>query len=156
MPGTIEFIFITPHKGAPMQRVQQIDALAGLGLEGDRYALKAGTFTKAVEEADAGREVTLIESEAIDAVMREFEIDLSRGRHRRNVVTRNIQLMDLLNHRFLIGSVLLRGDRTCPPCGHLARLVDPRVQEALKNRGGLRATILEGGSISVGDSIKLL
>lgn len=155
MSLTVHSIFIAPVKAKLMQGVGEIDVIENKGLQGDRYFLKAGTFTKEVEEGDAGRDLTLIAQETIDAVLREFNIDLSAGRHRRNVVTQGGDLNELLNKRITIGEVQLRIDRTCPPCGHLARVVDPNIFEALKNRGGLRATVLKGGKLRAGDIISV-
>lgn len=150
---SIASIFIAPIKKDPMLSCDMIEAVENHGLRGDRYFSNAGTFTKAVEEGDAGRNLTMIAQETIDAVLREFGIDLSEGRHRRNLVTQGGELMVLLNRKIRIGDVLLRIDRTCPPCGHLKRLVHPKIVDALKNRGGLRATILIGGKLAVGDVI---
>ena len=72
---------------------------------------------------------------------------------RRNVVTRGIALNHLVGKRFRVGEVLLQGIRLCEPCDHLESLTRPGVRQALLHRGGLRAQILEGGVIRVGDPI---
>lgn len=156
MAAKIEEIYVGAEKGRPLQSVGEILVIEGVGIDGDRYASRQGTFTKEQEEGDAGRQVTLIEAEAIEAALEAFGDDFRDGKSRRNLVTRGIRLNDLVNHRLQIGQVILRGDRTCPPCGHLSRLTATESRKSLKNRGGLRTTVLKGGVIRVGDRIKVL
>ena len=99
------------------------------------------------------REITLIEAEAIEAVPREYGVELSPAEARRNIVTRGVALNHLVGREFRVGNVVLRGIRLCEPCEHLERLTRPGVLEALVHRGGLRAQIVSGGTIQVGDSI---
>ena len=150
MNGRIESIFIAPAAKAPLVAVAEAVAIAARGLEGDRYAVEAGSFSR---WPGSGRHLTFIEAEAVEAVLSETGIDVGNGRHRRNLVTRDVRLDDLIGRRFRIGGVLLRGERQCQPCEFLERLTEPGVLEALKGRGGLRAEILEGGAIRAGDAI---
>jgi MOSC domain-containing protein YiiM len=147
--GTVESIHIAAAAKAPMQAVEQVAAVPGVGLEGDRYALKQGTFYK--PEPDF--ELTLIEAEAIEAIKREYEVDLPAGHARRNVVTRGVALNHLVGREFTIGRVKIRGIRLCEPCSHLQALTELPVIKALRHRGGLRAQILSGGVIRVGDAV---
>lgn len=156
MAAKLEEIYVVGEKALPLQAVSEALVVEGAGIEGDRYAAKQGTFTKEQEEGDAGRQVTLIEAEAIEAALAEFGEDFRAGRSRRNLVTRGIRLSELVNHRLQIGDVILRGDRDCPPCGHLSKLTATDSRTSLKNRGGLRTTVLKGGIIRVGDPIKIL
>jgi MOSC domain-containing protein YiiM len=121
-----------------------------VGLEGDRYGLRRGSMSRWPGPA---RQVSLIEQEALDFLLAEHGIDLGDGRSRRNLVTRGIALADLIKRRFRIGGVLLRGVGPCLPCRHLERLTQPGVFEALKGRGGLRAEVLEEGTLHIGDPI---
>ena len=148
--GTIEQIFVAPAARVAVVRVDAAVAVAGRGLEGDRYFLGVGAFSRWPGE---GRQVTLIEAEAVNAVRAETGIDLSDGRHRRNLATRGVRLADLLGRRFHVGTVLLRGQRLCAPCKYLDRLVGAEVYEAMKGRGGLRAEIIQGGVIRPGDAV---
>ena len=148
--GVIEAISIAPTARAGLILVPSAEAVAGRGLVGDRYYLGVGAFSRWPGE---GRQITLIEAEAVDAIMSETGIDLSAGRHRRNVVTRGFRLADLFERRFRLGRALLRGQRLCAPCTYLERLVVPGVFAALRGRGGLRAEIIEGGTIAVGDRV---
>src|ERR1700756_3362533 len=116
--GTVESIHVAPGAKAPMQSVEKVEAIPGVGLEGDRYALKQGTFFKPQPDF----ELTLIESEAIAALLRDYRVELSPGNARRNIVTRGTPLNHLVGREFYIGDVRIRGIRLCEPCDHLPRL----------------------------------
>jgi MOSC domain-containing protein YiiM len=147
--GKVEAIHIAPRAKAPMQAVAKATALPGSGLEGDRYALQQGTFFKPLPDF----ELTLIESEALEALQRDYHIELSSLEARRNLVTRGVALNHLVGKEFRIGEVKIRGIRLCEPCAHLQALTGRPVIKGLRHRGGLRAQILTGGTISVGDSV---
>lgn len=155
--GTADRIFIAPEGEAEMQDVDEIEAVASSGLRGDRYFsdIETGTFVKwdSDETRPAGYDVTLIEREAIEAIEREAEIELAPGEHRRNIETRDVALNHLVGNRFRIGDVVCRGDRLCEPCDHLQRITTDGVLGALTHRGGLRADIVDGGTIQPGDEI---
>lgn len=135
-----------------MHSVASVNARAGQGLEGDRYYHRVGTFSA---QPGTGREVTLIELEAIEALKRDYQIELDAGLARRNLVTRGIALNHLVDREFKIGAVKLRGTRLCEPCSHLESLTRKGAMRALIHRGGLRADILAGGTIRVGDEISV-
>ena len=80
---------------------------------------------------------------------------LSGEESRRNIMTENVHLNELVGRKFQIGEVLVEGIRLCHPCGHLEKLTGKKVLSALKNRGGLRASILTDGTISIGDEISV-
>jgi MOSC domain-containing protein YiiM len=147
--GTVDSVHIASAAKAPMQAVNQVAAIPGAGLQGDRYFLKQGTFYK--PEPDF--ELTLIEVEAIEAIKREYNVDLGAGEARRNVVTRGVPLNHLVGREFTVGGVKVRGIRLCEPCSHLEGLTGLPVIRGLRHRGGLRAQILTQGVIRVGDSI---
>src|SRR5262249_27253805 len=123
---------------------------AGRGLVGDRYFLKDGTFS-AKDGPD--REVTLIESEALEGLAREYEITLAAAQSRRNLVTRGVPLNHLVGRTFTIGPVTLRGIRLCEPCDHLESLTCKGIKAGLAHRGGLRAQVLVGGILETGAAI---
>ena len=148
--GAIVSIHIAPSAAEPMVSVERVRAVAGRGLEGDRYFNHTGTYSK---KPRPDREVTLIEVEAIEALAREYKIALEPGAARRNIVTRGVPLNHLVGREFRVGDVTVRGLRLCEPCAHLERLSHSGVREALIHRGGLRAQILTDGTIRVGDSI---
>ena len=150
-PGRIELIAIAPAKESPLQLMDMARAIAGRGLEGDRYADGAGTFSN---PSGLGYELTLVEAEQLDA------LELPPGRRlryeeaRRNLVTRGIDLNALVGRRFAVGEAECIGRRLCEPCAHLQRLTERGVLRGLVHRGGLRADILRGGRIAVGDEIR--
>ena len=129
----------------------EVLAVPERGLEGDRYFHGRGSFSRWPGE---GRDVTLIEREAVDFLLREHGIDLRDGRSRRNITTAGGSLAELNGRKFRIGGAVLRGARECAPCRHLERLIVAGLFDAMKGRGGLRANILEGGTIRVGDVIE--
>jgi MOSC domain-containing protein YiiM len=133
--------------------VEQVRALAGRGLEGDRYFNDLGTYSN---HSGTGRHVTLIEIEAIEALKRDYDIDLPPALTRRNIVTRAMPLNHLVGCKFKIGEVTLRGTRLCEPCSHLEKLTRPGVIRGLIHRGGLRAEIIVGGMIQVGNKVNEL
>jgi MOSC domain-containing protein YiiM len=148
--GSVESIFIAPEAESTTLPVGEIQAIAGQGLEGDRYFAGGGTF---FEERKPGQDITLIEAEAIEGLAREDGIELAPGEARRNVVTRGIGLNDLVGRRFTVGEVECVGQRLCDPCSHLERLTKPGVLKGLVDRGGLRADVVTGGRIAVGDPV---
>ena len=135
----------------PTISVKEVRAVAGKGLEGDRYYKNIGTYSN---NPTPGREITLVETEAIEALKRDYGIKIEVGQARRNIVTRGIALNHLVGREFVVGEVKLRGIRLCEPCMHLEKLTRPGVKAALDHRGGLRADILKGGAIYVGDVIE--
>lgn len=147
--GNVDSIYIASVAKAPMRRVESVKALPGAGLEGDRYALGTGTFSKPKPD----HELTLIEAEAIHALKRDYEVDIAAGDARRNVVTLGVALNHLVGREFLIGEVRVRGIRLCEPCSHLEGLTGKPLIKGLRHRGGLRAQILNPGVIRAGDQV---
>ena len=150
--GVVVAIYLAPSAGAPMVAAEEARAVPGQGLEGDRYFRQAGRWSR---QAGTGRALTLIEDEAIEALLDEAGIELPPGATRRNVVTRGVPLNHLVNRDFRIGGVTLRGMRLCEPCNYLERLTEQTgVRRTLVHRGGLRAEILTEGVIRIGDAIR--
>jgi MOSC domain-containing protein YiiM len=150
--GSIVSIYISPAAGETMIAVDQAHAVPGKGLEGDRYFMQVGTFSKPQPD----RELTLIEIEAIEALQNESGIELEPGAARRNVITRGAPLNHLVGREFQVGDIRVRGLRLCEPCSHLARLTCDGVLPGLVHRGGLRAEILTEGVIRPGDVVAQL
>lgn len=143
-------LFIGPAPSQPLDQVDQVVSVAGHGLEGDRKFRREGVPNP---KDGPDREVTLIESEAIEAAIRDYGVELSPIEARRNVLTRGVALNHLVGKQFRVGEALLQGIRLCEPCSHLEALTRSGVREALVHRGGLRAQILQGGLIRIGDAI---
>jgi steroid delta-isomerase-like uncharacterized protein len=148
--ATVASLHITDAAGDEIKCVEEVRAVAGRGLEGDRYFLATGTYS---DRPEPGREVTLIESEAVDALEHESAIKLSARETRRNIATRGVALNHLIGSDFQVGEAKLRGIRLCEPCMYLEGLTRAGVRAGLTHRGGLRAQILVGGRIAVGDPI---
>jgi MOSC domain-containing protein YiiM len=146
-------LYIGAKVSVPLDPVEQVVAVAGHGLEGDRKFRREGT---PAQKDGPDRELTLIEAEAIEAVSRDYKVAIEPIEARRNVVTHGIALNHLVGKRFRVGEVVLQGIRLCEPCAHLESLTRPGVRAALVHRGGLRAQILKGGAIRVGDAIILV
>jgi hypothetical protein len=144
--GIVEAIFVAPAAGAPAQSLEEVAALAGQGLDGDRHVSGTGTFPSGLP----GSALTLIEAEVCES----FAPALDPNEHRRNVVTRGIALNDLVGHEFRIGSVRCRGMRLCEPCTMIQRYASRPVLRPLVHRGGLRADILEDGVLRLGDVLR--
>ena len=155
MAGSVERIFL--HAGArggdPMLAVESVRVVVAGGLSGDRFFQGEGSV--AVKRG-ADREVSLIEAEAIEAVAREGKVRLSPEQSRRNIVTRGVALNHLVGREFRVGPVVLRGIRLCEPCKHLESLTEPGMLMALLHRGGLRAQVVEGGEVRVGDPVEVV
>lgn len=147
----VRAIYITPVATRLPESVAMATAIRDVGLEGDRYASSEGTWS---HWPGGGRQVTLIEEEILNAL--EQSLGITGAQTRRNIVTQGVALNDLVGIEFTLGDVLMRGVRLCEPCAHLEKLTVPGVVTALDNRGGLRADIIRGGRISVGDKLALL
>jgi MOSC domain-containing protein len=160
--GRVESIHIAPSAGEPMAGRDEVRAVPGRGLEGDRYFIGSGHYSE--RPSVGGREVTLIERETIthldggviEASGTTLEMRLAGGETRRNIVTSGVPLNHLLDREFWVGEVLMRGGRLCEPCNYLEGLTSrPGLRMALMHRGGLRATILNEGVIRTGDAVRV-
>jgi MOSC domain-containing protein YiiM len=148
--GVVEHIHIATAAGAPVHAVEAVGAIAGVGLEGDRYAYGRGHY----QDDRVSRDLTLVEAETIEALARDHGIELAAGGTRRNVTTRGISLNELVGRRFWVGEVLCRGTRPCEPCQYLVELMGKPLLHPLVHRGGLRADIVGGGVIRQGDEVR--
>ena len=149
--GTVELLAIAAAAEAPMRCVEQVRALAGRGLEGDRYAVGAGTFSpRGVPKP--GYDVTLIAAEVVEELTaRDARLDFASTR--RNVLTRGVDVNALVGRDFTIGDVHCRGLRLAEPCAHLERIAGPGLLRPLIHRGGVRVDILDDGVLRTGSSI---
>ena len=149
--ASVSAIFITPKAAEEMVSVPQVRAIADRGLEGDRFFRDSWQALNRPDKA-----VSLIEAETLEAVAAELGVESLAQRSRRNIVTRGVPLVDLLQREFIVGHVRLRGIRLFEPCGHLVKLSGlPGIFKALEHRSGLKAAIISDGLIRVGDPIAL-
>jgi len=152
LSGVVEMLAVAPQAQAPVQLVRSARALAGRGLEGDRYAAGAGTFSPR-GAPKPGYQLTLIAAEVVeDLTARDAALDFASTR--RNVLTRGIDVNALVGRDFTVGDVRCRGLRLAEPCAHLERLSGPGLLRPLIHRGGLRADILTDGDIHVGHVVR--
>ena len=147
--GRVLEIYISPEmgqKGVPMQRVKEVKALEGVGLEGDRYAKGVGAYSNLKRRTI--RQVSLIAKEAIEEANRLFSTDFTPQETRRNIVIEGIDLNSLVGEEFFVGEVIMRGIELCEPCERPSNLVRKKgFKEAFDGRGGIRAEILSSGII---------
>ena len=140
--GLVEALVLAPAAAAPVTPVEKAVAIAGQGLQGDRYANGTGTFAS----GRPGSALTLIDAAVLDT----FGSDLD---HRRNVVVRGTDLNALVGRDFTLGEARCRGRRLCEPCAHLDCLNGGDILRPLVHRGGLCADVIAGGTIRVGDQL---
>jgi MOSC domain-containing protein YiiM len=144
--GRVEGIFIGPESTLP-EPVERVRAVAGRGLEGNRYFY---------DEAPSGRALTLIQAEALEGMREDTGIAISAAESRRNVLTSGVDLNALVGKRFRVGQVECVGVELCHPCSSLEKMTQKGVIKGLVNRGGLNADILTDGEIAVGDRVEQL
>jgi len=147
--GKVVGIYIAPHRGEPTIFVEQIHVIPGKGIEGDRYLWSPD---KQDANQKTGREITLIEIEAIESMCQDG-VNISPDKTRRNIITQGVMLNGLVGKLFTVGKVQLRGIRLCEPCDYLANRTDQKIKQSMLHRGGLRADILSEGFIHINDSI---
>lgn len=148
--GEVVGIYLAAAGGLPMQAVAGVDAAAGQGLQGDRYRTGRGYWSY---DSRLYEDVTLIAVEALAAAAAEHGVSLRGGASRRNIETRGVDLDALVGQLFRAGGVELRGERPCEPCRYLDGVTGLSAKTALQGRGGLRATVVRGGRLQVGDDV---
>ena len=131
-----------------IEKVNNVEVVAGKGIKGDRNYH---------DYNEARKQITLIESESIDYYNQKFNTNFSYLDLRRNLITKNIQLNELVGKKLSIGQIDIQVHDLCKPCNYLQEILgkDNIIKEFLR-RGGLRCEILISGNIKVGDEIKIL
>ncbi len=129
-----------------MASVVSVEAFADGGLGGDRYA-------ESKNRASPDYQVTLIELENIEAFVVSTGLALTPGQPRRNIVTRGINLNSLCGKRFKVGAAIFEGLELCEPCGLFAKRTHRQALQFFVGKGGLRARIVAGGEVRVGDRV---
>jgi MOSC domain-containing protein YiiM len=149
--GELLHVHVASGASAPMRALAEARFVAGVGIEGDRYAACTGTYS-ARHHAD--RQVTLIEFETLEALARDHGIALAPHEHRRNLTTRGVPLNHLVGRKFRVGECVLYGGRLNVPCRYLEDLLGKKVFKPLLNRSGLNCQIVAGGIVRPGDAIE--
>jgi MOSC domain-containing protein YiiM len=148
----VQDIFITERGSAPMHRVDEVEAVAGQGLRGDRYMMQTGYWSG----VDACQ-VTMISASAIDDIARETGLAIEAGQHRRNIIVRDMDVLDLAGKRFRIGGATFEYEQPRPPCRYIQSITEEGMTKALgRGRGGICVKVLETGVISSNDPIEIL
>jgi len=149
--GKVVGLFTVDRMAGPMKKAERFSALAGRGIEGDRYFLGTGTYSK---KPEPGRQVTLIQSEVLESLKDKFNITVKPEECRRNVITRGIEINNLVGTEFFVGTVRLRAHRITQPCLYLEKLLgQPGLYKELWDNGGISCEILTDGVIKEGDII---
>lgn len=144
-------IFVCKDKGEPMYSLEYVEALKGLGLAGDRYALGKGAWSG---NNPVKRQVTFIAMEAIEEANKQLKKPFLPEETRRNIVTMGVDLNSLVGKTFKIGSVIFKGTELCDPCKRPSVLAGKEsFKEAFDNKGGLRAEVISGGMVTIGEMI---
>jgi MOSC domain-containing protein YiiM len=149
--GIVSHLHLAANAGARMESRDELILIAGQGVAGDRYKDGIGFYSNKPEE---GRQITLFEAEALEALRRDHGIDLGPHEHRRNVTTAGVPVNHLVGRRFCIGEAVLEATRLSVPCQRLVELTGKKVFKPLINRSGLNCRILSGETIRVGDPIE--
>ena len=146
--GSVEWIGLRPARGAVLDEVDSVQALAGAGLVGDRYAARPGS---------GKRGVTLIQAEHLPAIAAlAGHASVAPAQLRRNVVVAGIPLAALHDRRFRIGEVVLEGTGPCDPCSQMEAALGPGGFNAMRGMGGICARIVTGGRLRRGDAVVAL
>ena len=146
--GKVFKLGIAKDNNKKIEEVDSIEVLANKGVVGDRH------FD---EYNDPYNQLTLIEAENIDYYNTKYGLSISYRDFRRNIVTKGIQLNDLIGKKLKIGEVKVEGVDLCRPCRHLTEVLNqPSILKEFLRRGGLRCQILNSSKISINDEIKVL
>jgi len=140
-------ILVVPARGEPMRDIEQVEAVPGRGLRGDRYFEGRGTFSGRRGIYAGAREVSIIDEAAIRTCCERLDMPLDAAVFRRNLVVAGLDLRALLHADLVTGDVRLHVVSTCPPCSFLARQVGVDVKAGLKRIGGVRARVIDAGTL---------
>ncbi|KLL09655.1 hypothetical protein BL254_21960 [Protofrankia sp. BMG5.30] len=160
--GSVVSLHVAPAHGAPMTEVGEVLAVAGRGLMGDRYfryfhdGAAGGPSRHVIGRSSGVCEISFIDVDALTALKHDHGVFLASGEARRNVVCRGVPLDQLVGQELTVGAdVRVRGTALSEPCARLERLTRPGVLRGLLHRGGLRAMIVSGGVLRIGDPVRL-
>jgi MOSC domain-containing protein YiiM len=144
--GMVTWIGIRPKRKAPLLSLDEVEAITLKGLVGDHFS----------GSASSKRQVTLIQQEHLDLIASVMQLpDLTPGMLRRNLVVNGINLHAFKDRRFYVGNVLLEYTGDCHPCSRMEEILGPGGYNAVRGHGGITARIIEGGTITVGDAVRV-
>jgi MOSC domain-containing protein YiiM len=144
--GRVQWIGLRPKRDVPMLEVNEVNAISGKGLQGDRYASGSGK-----------RGITLIQAEHLPVIAAlSGHEKIAPASLRRNMVVSGVPLIALIGKKFRIGDAIFEGTDACDPCERMEAALGPGAYNAMVGHGGLCARILQGGKISIGDSLVVI
>jgi MOSC domain-containing protein YiiM len=144
--GTVKWIGIRPKRKAPLLALDQVEAITLKGLAGDHFS----------GSASSKRQVTLIQQEHLDLIASVLQLpDLTPGMLRRNIMIKGINLHAFKDRCFYVGNVLLEHTGDCHPCSRMEEILGAGGYNAVRGHGGITARIIEGGTITVGDTVRV-
>ena len=151
--GVLRGIYIAAERGALMTAADAITAIAGEGLDGDRYAAGTGSFSKRAALTPGARALSLIDAADIARCNERLGLELDAKALRRNLFIEGLDLLARRGQRLAIGPVVVRLSGRCAPCGLLSRTVGADMRRGLYRGGGMRGVIETGGRICVGQAV---
>jgi len=144
--GTVTWIGIRPKRKAPLLSVNEAEAITLQKLAGDHFS----------GSATSKRQITLIQQEHLDLIASVMQLPhLTPGMLRRNVVVKGINLHAFKDKRFWVGNVLLEYTGDCHPCSRMEEVLGAGGYNAVRGHGGITARIIQGGLLTVGDSVRM-
>lgn len=148
--GRLERVLLRPARRAAPHDVDAAPAVVGRGLEGDRHA------TRTPRATPSKRQVTLLQAEHLPVVAGLLGRDgLDPALLRRNLVVAGIPLQALRDLRFVVGEVVLEGTGPCHPCSRMEEALGPGGYQAMRGHGGITAAVVSGGTVRVGDAVRV-
>ena len=151
--GTVLTLHTTKKMAEVMNEALILRCIAGKGIDGDRYMLGTGTYSK---KPEPGRQLTIIESEELEALIK-IGLHCTSNQSRRNIISRGISLNNLVGKKIMVGEVKLMVHRLCQPCTYLEKkLKQPGLKDALWDKGGVKCEILTDGNIKPNDKFSVL
>ena len=149
--GIVTHLHTAVAGSEPMVAHDRVNLIQGVGVDGDRYATQRGFYS---DRPEPGRQITLFETETLDALQRDHGVLLKPFEHRRNITVRGVPLNHLVGARFVLGETVLEATRLSTPCKHIEDITGKVISRWLIHRSGLNCIIVKGGSVSVGDALR--
>ncbi len=144
--GLLKWIGTRPARKAPMVTLNSVAATTTEGLSGDRFRARSSV-----------RQVTLIQAEHLPVIASCLgRSSIDPALMRRNLVVQGLNLLALKGRCFRIGSVELEATGLCHPCSRMEQLFGAGGYNAVRGHGGITARVVLGGTLSVGDSVRLV
>ncbi len=174
--GRLAAIWLRGERAAPALAVDRATAIAGRGLQGDRSAARASRIS-----GGSKRQVTLIQAEHLPLIAAWAGLSRAPGGAvedapggtadhapfagclRRNLVVAGLNLLgarspfpDRPLHLQIGADVVLELTGPCDPCSKMETALGTGGYNAMRGHGGVTARVLQGGRLTVGDSVRVV